>query len=257
MISAGGMVVCQAALGAAFLLSPPPAMLVLGIMLACVAFFAHLGGFVFNVSLADWLVRGGSLFSGDTAANETAANAIVTAYIGQVEQVLVNLLENAARYGYETDYQAGRDFETDTLNRAQFGLASDAQTFNQQYKDRAAFHFVYIEEAHASDAWQSASDEWGPQQGARSVPGPRCCRPQLRGRGQLVRPGQAAAQDHRIVFGVTPRDRGRWCGRGDLPARQHVLPGRQPHRQLLEAVPLRRRVPQQWESHASQDPPPT
>jgi SP family arabinose:H+ symporter-like MFS transporter len=40
MISAGGMVVCQAALGAAFLLSPPPAMLVLGIMLACVAFFA-------------------------------------------------------------------------------------------------------------------------------------------------------------------------------------------------------------------------
>ena len=26
----------------------------------------------------------------------------------------------------------------------------------RKYKDRASFHFVYIEEAHASDAWQMA-----------------------------------------------------------------------------------------------------
>lgn len=40
MISAGVMAICQAALGAAFLLSPPPAYLVLGIMLVCGAAFA-------------------------------------------------------------------------------------------------------------------------------------------------------------------------------------------------------------------------
>lgn len=40
MLSSGGMAVCQLMLGAAFLLQPPPAMLVLGIMLVCVASFA-------------------------------------------------------------------------------------------------------------------------------------------------------------------------------------------------------------------------
>lgn len=40
MISAAGMALCQAALGAAFLLSPPPAVLVLAIMLLCVVSFA-------------------------------------------------------------------------------------------------------------------------------------------------------------------------------------------------------------------------
>ncbi|HUO30277.1 MAG TPA: sugar porter family MFS transporter [Bryobacteraceae bacterium] len=40
MISSGGMALCQAALGFAFLLNPPPAMLVLTIMLLCVAAFA-------------------------------------------------------------------------------------------------------------------------------------------------------------------------------------------------------------------------
>jgi SP family arabinose:H+ symporter-like MFS transporter len=40
MISTAAMAACQAALGIAFLLNPPPAMLVLGIMLCCVAAFA-------------------------------------------------------------------------------------------------------------------------------------------------------------------------------------------------------------------------
>lgn len=40
MISASVMAACQAALGAAFLLQPPPALLVLAIMLVCVAAFA-------------------------------------------------------------------------------------------------------------------------------------------------------------------------------------------------------------------------
>jgi SP family arabinose:H+ symporter-like MFS transporter len=40
MISAGAMALCQFALGAAFLLHPPPASLVLGIMVVCVASFA-------------------------------------------------------------------------------------------------------------------------------------------------------------------------------------------------------------------------
>lgn len=40
MISAGVMAVCQVSLGAAFLLDPPPAYLVLGIMLCCAAAFA-------------------------------------------------------------------------------------------------------------------------------------------------------------------------------------------------------------------------
>jgi MFS family permease len=40
MLSSGCMAVCQILLGAAFLIQPPPAMLVLGIMLFCVAAFA-------------------------------------------------------------------------------------------------------------------------------------------------------------------------------------------------------------------------
>ena len=40
MISTAAMAVCQAALGLAFLMNPPPAMLVLAIMLCCVAAFA-------------------------------------------------------------------------------------------------------------------------------------------------------------------------------------------------------------------------
>jgi MFS family permease len=53
MFSAATMAACQAALGLAFLLNPPPPMLVLGIMLCCVAAFAVGLGPGFWVLLAE------------------------------------------------------------------------------------------------------------------------------------------------------------------------------------------------------------
>ncbi len=89
MISAAAMALCQAALGAAFLIHPPPAYLVLGIMLVCAASFAvglGPGAWVLLAEIFPTRVRGRAM-SIATVALWAACFALTMTFL-----TLVNLL---------------------------------------------------------------------------------------------------------------------------------------------------------------------